>query len=913
MGKPKRGKQSKGGGPGVLSRVMDLMSRPNYAMANSVHEMAKLDDVKMGARGPGLRPGDPRAELKGFWEGLSGKKKITWSDNFTDSGLIKNPVASAALGFGFDIATDPTTFLTAGLGKIPTAAKAVEEEAEVATKGSKAANVARAAKSAAETEKIVQSGESVSKAKRAAEALRAADDALKAAPPVGKVSKAVAEGAKTAETVEKTQKVKKAVKSAEELVSELEKLEPVKVTRLTTEGKKATRGFEASLRAADDAIEAAKAAKSGTEAVRSITQAIRASEKTLVAANTAGKVAGTAINAGTAAKALDTTVDTARTVERTSKAASLAAQGGADGAAPRIVAAASKAPEAAQDARALQLKLLGKPVVSSTKAYDLLAKAGRPVASSPVGELVSKTLRTGHGMPEKIHNMRLQSSGRARLTVADKAHTFHEAYKGISKSDQKRILDAIQTGSVDTLPQELKATAEFTQSELLELYRMSGKKIPEIEKAIQAAKDAGKTLGDDELQRFVKFEDNYLYKGARHPIDRAPQAFIAQYDKEIRKVAFIDFMNDVKRRFPQDASKPEIRDALDTASKLFGTSGEVSSVWQHYMAAMVAPWKRWVTAYRPGFHVRNMLGDSFNAFLAGTRPERFSDSARILKYARSDDHYVTLAGKKYTTAQIDQYYRRGGLETSFIETEVVGGSQGRLGRGITHMGEQREKFVRMATFTDSMHKELKNGRSLERAIEESAAKVRKYHFDYTDLTPAERKLRQFLPFYTYTRKELPLLLEHTLFTPGKIVGVQKGTNTLSQMLGVQHDPDDPFPGIEGIVPSYLKDQSMIQRGNNKVFTPGLPTDYLSWLNPGEAVKGVASQLTPAIKTPLELATGKSFPEGFPIFPKGKSQEEGMARYLASMGPYGNMFRDSKSSIMERLFNLLTGAGSRTVR
>ena len=45
-------------------------------------------------------------------------------------------------------------------------------------------------------------------------------------------------------------------------------------------------------------------------------------------------------------------------------------------------------------------------------------------------------------------------------------------------------------------------------------------------------------------------------------------------------------------------------------------------------------------------------------------------------------------------------------------------------------------------------------RAQGKSFMESAANVKKYYFDYFDLTPFERKyMRRIVPFYTWTRKE----------------------------------------------------------------------------------------------------------------------------------------------------------------
>lgn len=851
------------GSPSVLARVMDILSRGNYAMANAVHQEHLADNGKAGTFNPG-------AFAKGFVGGLTGKNKTTFSDVLADKGMGKS-IGRSGLGFVMDVALDPTTYLTFGTG---TVAKQGAKGAAKAV-GKKAAERGTLEKVAA---KVVQEGEKIATVGAKADrpiAEKVMAQVVKDAAGNPTVGATLARTAATSVDEAAPFLYHGADEAADVAIDAQKALNPARQAELAALAAQRARA------GVDDVLELGADTPVGKGLAKRVGDAV--SDKFWIPGRgfpRGGGAAANALRAGVSGG--DEAADIAQALARAAEATQTAGRAGKTGAATGGRAAGS-ALDDPLTRRVLELRFAGKPIARSESAYRALQGAKGAAGATKAGQLIGETFNVGHGLNPEVANLQRIYSGRGRQAVDEFAREAHDVFKGISKEDQKVIRTAIQEDAVDTLAPELRDAAVWTQSKLDEL------------NSIRTGSKRGGKLSD------AKFEDIFPYKGASTPYERAPQNLIAQYDRVLRKQSYEDFVGEVSRRFPDNK---EITDALRRSKEIFGVDGEVSAKWQHYMNAVQAPWKRWVTSYRPGFHIRNILGDSFNAYLAGTRPVFFERAGKVLAH-ESEDTIIRLGDKPFTTAEINRLYRKGGLETSFIETEVVGGHDRGLAHAITNFGEKREKFVRLATFMDSMDKALKRGTPVDKAVEEASMRVRKYHFDYTALTPSERKLRTFIPFYTYTRKELPVLLEHTLATPGKMARVPKATNALSQMFGVEHDPNDPFPGIDEMMPEWLKNQNIIQMGDNQVMSPGLPADLISMFNPAEFARQTAESLTPILKAPYELSTGERI--------GGGKQTQSLARYLAAQGPYGTLARDSDAPISERLWNILTGLGIRTLR
>lgn len=117
---------------GTVGRVFDLLSRPNYAVAESQSRLTENQDDEdknlLDFFGRLANPvttaidvaKNPMDVLEGAWAGFSGKKKTDFDQVLGQNGMAGG-WQRATLGLGLDIATDPTTYtgtgIIAGTGK----------------------------------------------------------------------------------------------------------------------------------------------------------------------------------------------------------------------------------------------------------------------------------------------------------------------------------------------------------------------------------------------------------------------------------------------------------------------------------------------------------------------------------------------------------------------------------------------------------------------------------------------------------------------------------------------------------------------------------------------------------------------------------------------------------------------------
>lgn len=105
-------------GPSPVMRILDLLSRPLYGVANVAK--ARLTDLQnegfspesvVAASGRAL---SPITNIGDFWEGFSGREKTTGADLTSQLGMPEG-FPKAALSFATDVTLDPLTYAGVGL------------------------------------------------------------------------------------------------------------------------------------------------------------------------------------------------------------------------------------------------------------------------------------------------------------------------------------------------------------------------------------------------------------------------------------------------------------------------------------------------------------------------------------------------------------------------------------------------------------------------------------------------------------------------------------------------------------------------------------------------------------------------------------------------------------------------------
>lgn len=290
---------------------------------------------------------------------------------------------------------------------------------------------------------------------------------------------------------------------------------------------------------------------------------------------------------------------------------------------------------------------------------------------------------------------------------------------------------------------------------------------------------------------------------------------------------------------------------------------------------MTGWWKAFATVWRPGFHARNAFSNFWNMFLGGWRdPKSMFEAGMILNKPESVERIAGYTGREIL-ALADSF---GVRKSGFIGTDIaeavervvqpsanplsVTGPVARLG---SKVGSTIEDHARLTFFIDG----LKQGMDPAAA----AMRVKKYLFDYKDLTRIEKGFfRRMLPFYTWTRKNIPLQLEILFTRPGVVSALEKvRTNA-------ERGQDDPLE--RKFVADWIRESFGIPVRR----TADGKTEYFllkGWVPTADLMSfgldDVVASLHPAIKSPIEVAVNKNFFTGRPLelFPGEKHKFVGV--------------------------------------
>jgi hypothetical protein len=387
------------------------------------------------------------------------------------------------------------------------------------------------------------------------------------------------------------------------------------------------------------------------------------------------------------------------------------------------------------------------------------------------------------------------------------------------------------------------------------------------------------------------------------------QANLTRYDKELSRLGarqekftavmdethFVEAMENGFKKLGMNTQGPEqLVDALTTMARM--SDPKEVGLFLKTFDKLESLFKVWAIA-TPGFQARNFFGDSFNNYLAGVDFASYksfhrADSVfrRAVKAGATNEEALARVvaergaahGNAYRTAfesygmmSVGQSGAAGvesGLTASSsqgwagIKESVFGGGTGAkniaINNPVTRLNMQTaEEMAHYMRGTLAFDTALKGGDKFD-----AINNIFKYQFNYDDLSQFEQGvMKRVNPFYTWTRKNLPLQIEMLIRKP-----------KVYAHLGMLQDNIQNLSPQEDLVPSWFGDMGGIRlpfsnpMGERMYMMPNLPMQDLNKLmNP----KAVLGEINPLLKMPVEmlqqkqLYNGQEFRKGFVEVPK----------------------------------------------
>ena len=321
-----------------------------------------------------------------------------------------------------------------------------------------------------------------------------------------------------------------------------------------------------------------------------------------------------------------------------------------------------------------------------------------------------------------------------------------------------------------------------------------------------------------------------------------------------------------------------------------------------------------------GFVSRNVMGAALNMLLQGVNPLMVLRVQRLLTKAAKAANGDVVAGVKqmlidqpnvfewqYMSQLIDQGVLRTGQGATSLDTKVVINlnrtarvmkdlrrdgkvkvyefapwrSDNVLSQSIQSLNNHWEDAIRLATGMHFM--------SIGGSVDTAFNAIAQSQFDYGELTQKERAVKMVIPFYTWTRKNIPYQFSQLWRQPGKYNALYTTKRHMEQK-----SKDEAW------VPSYYMAPFGIRLpfapgGNRAYYVPDLPfVDLFKFRGEdGNIVADIGRQamteVTPIIKAPIELMMQKQFFKELPLtdkyqkMPLNVGNIPGLKQALGSLG------------------------------
>lgn len=269
--------------------------------------------------------------------------------------------------------------------------------------------------------------------------------------------------------------------------------------------------------------------------------------------------------------------------------------------------------------------------------------------------------------------------------------------------------------------------------------------------------------------------------------------------------------------------------------------------------------------------LKNVVGNVFNNMLAGVRSPKFYRIMMELQKRDSTLTEIVLNGKKYSreaikklmdnmavsgmdygTAELEAFTKAYGKESPLFKAPL---GIGKYFRNMQHGYRLVEDNARGAHF---LH-------MLDKGLDPMAARlsVRKYLFDYNvaRMMPWEKNLRLIMPFFSWTRNNIPLQLQSLISNPTNRAYVRLAElTTAAKHFQSGDEPEQRLDGFHrNILPEFVREQVGIpirldDNGDPTYFMLGywIPAGELeSIMSPKSVIRKAYNMLAPYFKAPIE--------------------------------------------------------------
>lgn len=293
----------------------------------------------------------------------------------------------------------------------------------------------------------------------------------------------------------------------------------------------------------------------------------------------------------------------------------------------------------------------------------------------------------------------------------------------------------------------------------------------------------------------------------------------------------------------------DILHGLKQMNRMF-TDKDLSNAIQH-INDVINVWKYTTTVLVPRHYLNNFIGNIFNNAIVGVDLQSYKQSSKLLSKFGKEPESLTPEEREIIDQAFDHGVIGQGFTADFIRDSPFHAADSWLKQNVVTpldktayvkfmrgFGERSDDFTRLALYLHT----LKTTGSVEIA----ASTVRKYLFNYHELTNTDKVIRAIgMPFWSWTKNNVPLQIM-TLLTQPRYV------QTVASLREATFDDSE--------YPEYVKEGYIVIDG--KPYPLTLPVQDINL--PFEPMRTLATSANPFVKAPFELTANEYLYTGAPI-------------------------------------------------
>ena len=510
------------------------------------------------------------------------------------------------------------------------------------------------------------------------------------------------------------------------------------------------------------------------------------------------------------------------------------------------------------------------------------------------------------GMNKSVGNTKLLSS-RKYLTTPEETNNFIREY--INKVPDKELKDYpellkfkhnkdakfMETDYIKSLTNRyvddkgysnLASQSKVVSQTLLDNSFKDFDKTLAVQKKMEVEYKTKGAISEKLINEYNKSMENSVIKPLTSFDNKVPNGYVKVTSSDLED--FIRKHSTISGQLGKDDNAEQLRKLLQ---KVIGSGNDVAineDVWRTIGAAFEAKnvnalsqiynsylntFKMWKTA-SPTNTLNALIGNTSNLMLGGvSMADQAKFGPKVLDIMQNGEKYYLqrLSGTQLDEASQEiadlwfEFKQLGfgdaSLDLSGLPDDVkdlvnkkksLKGTKDYITKGLpTLFGSINQKMDTVSRLTIMLKAKSDPGFLKHLGVDDVYGAISKIMFDPTVLTSTEKKIKQILPFYTYAKNNLVYQVTNLPRNANKYSRLMKGMNSLQKSATGNNEEN---------MADYLKDSLYIpipvlgKDGNYKVLRANLPFGQL--IETIEDPKqSLVNMLSPAIKAPIEYATG----------------------------------------------------------